>query len=199
MPLAAETIRIARTRAGISQAALARRAGIAQSTISRIEHEEIDPTWATMQSLLAATGWAINPQPTATAQLLSPETVSRAMARSLRKADSESAIRDLTEGVGRLIRAGEAGENIPEWAIAQPSKPIGIPLWDTFLATAFAYGLERAGQTPPQWMLDAPSLPHETSPGDDPGPEFRQWLRARTPSVFLNKNILSRAEDWAIA
>ena len=199
MPLAAETIRIARTRAGISQAALARRAGIAQSTISRIEHEEIDPTWATMQSLLAATGWAINPQPTATAQLLSPETVSRAMARSLRKADSESAIRDLTEGVGRLIRAGEAGESVPEWAIAQPSKPIGIPLWDTFLATAFAYGLERAGQTPRQWMLDAPSLPHETSPGDDPGPEFRQWLRARTPSVFLNKKILSRAEDWAIA
>ena len=199
MPLAAETIRTARTRAGISQAALARRAGIAQSTISRIEHEEIDPTWATMQSLLAATGWAINPQPTATAQLLSPETVSRAMARSLRKGDSESAIRDLTEGVGRLIRASEADENIPEWAIAQPSKPIGIPLWDTFLATAFAYGLERAGQTPPQWMLDAPSLPHETSPGDDPGPEFRQWLRARTPSVFLNKNILSRAEDWAIA
>ncbi|MGJ8720446.1 MAG: helix-turn-helix domain-containing protein [Salinibacterium amurskyense] len=199
MPLAAETIRTARTRAGISQAALARRAGIAQSTISRIEHEEIDPTWATMQSLLAATGWAINPQPTATAQLLSPETVSRAMARSLRKADSESAIRDLTEGVGRLIRAGEAGENVPEWAIAKPSKPIGIPLWDTFLATAFAYGLERASLTPPQWMLDAPSLPHETSPGDDPGPEFRQWLRARTPSVFLNKNILSRAEDWAIA
>ena len=199
MPLAAETIRTARTRAGISQAALARRAGIAQSTISRIEHEEIDPTWATMQSLLAATGWAINPQPTATAQLLSPETVSRAMARSLRKGDSESAIRDLTEGVGRLIRASEADENIPEWAIAQPSKPIGIPLWDTFLATAFAYGLERAGQTPPQWMLDAPSLPHETSPGDDPGPEFRQWLRARTPSVFLNKKILSRAEDWAIA
>ncbi|MGZ0212253.1 MAG: helix-turn-helix transcriptional regulator [Actinomycetales bacterium] len=199
MPLAAETIRIARTRAGISQAALARRAGIAQSTVSRIEHEEIDPTWATMQSLLAATGWTINPQPTGTAQLLSPETVSRAMARSLRKGDSESAIRDLTEGVGRLIRASEAGENVPAWAIAQPSKPIGIPLWDTFLATAFAYGLERAGQTPPQWMLDAPSLPHETSPGDDPGPEFRQWLRARTPSVFLNKKILSRAEDWAIA
>ena len=64
MPLAAETIRTARTRAGISQAALARRAGIAQSTVSRIEHEEIDPTWATMQSLLAATGWTINPQPT---------------------------------------------------------------------------------------------------------------------------------------
>ncbi|WP_010204681.1 helix-turn-helix domain-containing protein [Salinibacterium sp. PAMC 21357] len=199
MTLAAETIRTARIRAGISQAALARRAGIAQSTISRIEHEEIDPTWSTMQSLLAATGWEINPQPTSAAQLLSPTTVSRAMTESLRKSDSESAIRDLAEGVGRLIRTGEAGENLPQWAIAQPSKPIGIPLWDTFLATAFAYGLERAGQTPPQWMLAVPALPHETSPGDDPGPEFRDWLRARTPQVFLDKNILSRAEDWAIA
>lgn len=199
MPIAAEAIRTARTCAGISQAALARRAGIAQSTISRIEHEEIDPTWSTMQSLLAAAGWVANPQPTGAAQLLPPATVSRAMARSLRKGDSESAIRDLTEGVGRLIRVSESGERIPEWATAQPKNPLGQPPWDTFLATAFAYGMERAGQEAPQWMLDVPPLPHETSPGDDPEPEFRGWLRARTPAVFLKKNILSRAEDWAIA
>ncbi|GAA1210826.1 helix-turn-helix transcriptional regulator [Rhodoglobus aureus] len=199
MPHAAESIRTARTRARISQATLARRAGIAQSTISRIEHDEIDPTWSTMQKLLAAAGWEIDPRPTGVAQLLPAATVSRAMARSLRKDDSESAIRDLTEGVGRLIRASESGEHIPEWAIAQPTRLIGIPLWDTFLATAFAYGLERAGQIVPEWMTDVPPLPHETSPGDAPGPEFRDWLRARTPAVFLKKNILSRAEDWAIA
>ncbi|EPR75384.1 hypothetical protein ADILRU_2340 [Leifsonia rubra CMS 76R] len=199
MPIAADTIRTARTRAGISQATLARRAGIAQSTISRIEHEDIDPTWSTMQKLLAATGWEVDPRPTGAAHLLTAETVSRAMARSLRKGDQESAIRDLTEGVGRLIRASDNGEQIPQWVIAQPTRPIGAQPWDTFLATAFAYGLERAGQEVPQWMTDVPSLPEVTSPGDTPGPEFRDWLRSRTPAVFLEKNILSRAEDWAIA
>ncbi|MEO7349249.1 MAG: helix-turn-helix transcriptional regulator [Terrimesophilobacter sp.] len=199
MPTAANTVRAARTRAGITQAALARRSAIAQSTISRIESEELDPTWSTMQKLLAATGWAATPEPTEFAQLISADAVSRVMARSIHKGDAEAAIRDLTEGVGRLIVAGEKGTKIPEWIAAKPMKQIGIPLWDTFLATAFAYGLERAGHHVPKWMTDLPPLPEETLPGDDPSPEFRAWLRERTPPVFLAMNILSRAEDWAIA
>ena len=199
MPTAANTIRAARTRAGITQAALARRSDIAQSTISRIESEELDPTWSTMQKLLAATGWAATPEPTDSAQLISADAVSRAMSRSLRNGDTEAAIRDLTEGVGRLVLAGEKGTRIPEWISAKPMKPIGIPLWDTFLATAFAYGLEQAGQEPPEWMTDVSPLPEETLPGDDSSPEFRAWLRERTPPVFMEKNILSRPEDWAIA
>jgi predicted transcriptional regulator len=61
MLTAAETIRTAGTRAGVSQSALAKRAGIAQSTVSRIENDDLDPTWTTMQSLLGAAGWAAEP------------------------------------------------------------------------------------------------------------------------------------------
>lgn len=199
MPIAADAIRAARARAGISQAALARRADIAQSTISRIESNDLDPTWSTMQKLLAATGWEATPEPSENASLIPAETISRAMARSIRSGDKESAIRDLTEGVGRMIIASDKGAQIPEWALTKPTKPIGSTLWDTFLATAFAYALERAGQTAPAWMTEAPALPEESAPGDDPSPEFRDWLRKSTPDVFLKKNILSRAEDWAIA
>lgn len=199
MPTAADTVRAARTRAGISQAALARRADIAQSTISRIESDELDPTWSTMQKLLTATGWAATPEPTESAQLLAADTISRVMARSLQTDDTESAIRDLTEGIGRLIVASKKGIQIPEWVATKPTKPIGIQLWDTFLATAFAYGLEQAGQKPLEWMSEVQPLQEETLPGDDPSPEFRDWLRKRTPAVFMEKNILSRAEDWAIA
>lgn len=199
MPTAADTIHVARTRAGITQAALARRSDIAQSTISRVEGGELDPTWSTMQKLLTAAGWAATPEPTEAARLISAESISLSMAGSLRQGDSEAAIRDLTEGVGRMILAGEKGAMIPEWIATKPMKPIGIPLWDTFLATAFAYGLERAGHEVPEWMTDVSPLASETSPGDDPSPEFRTWLRERTPPVFREKNILSRAEDWAIA
>jgi len=54
MITAAELLRQARTRAGLSQRALAQRAGTAQSAIARIESGLTSPTWDTLQRLLAA-------------------------------------------------------------------------------------------------------------------------------------------------
>jgi transcriptional regulator with XRE-family HTH domain len=54
MPTAAALLRQARTRAGLSQRALARRAGTAQSVIARIEGGQTSPTWETLERLLAA-------------------------------------------------------------------------------------------------------------------------------------------------
>lgn len=47
-------IKSIRTQLGMSQKALARRAGVPQSTISRIEQEERDPNLATLHKILAA-------------------------------------------------------------------------------------------------------------------------------------------------
>ncbi|MFN4002637.1 helix-turn-helix transcriptional regulator [Microcella sp.] len=200
MPTAADTIRTARTRARLSQSALARRAGVAQSTVSRIESDDLDPTWSTMQSLLQATGWAVEPIRTEVADLLSASTTSRAMSASLRRGDQEAAIRDLTEAVGRLIRFGEASDApVPAWVTDEPRAHELDPSWGTYLATAFAYALERTHRPIAQWMLDSPALPVETAVGDDPSTEFRAWLRAQTPPIFLSKNLLSRPADWTIA
>ena len=49
-------LRAARRRAGLSQAALAARAGTTQSSISRIEADRISPTISTLESLLALLG-----------------------------------------------------------------------------------------------------------------------------------------------
>jgi hypothetical protein len=122
------------------------------------------------------------------------------MAACLCRGDQEAAIRDLTEAVGRLIRFAEGGGGpIPGWVTSEPKASGLDPAWRTYLATAFAYGLQRAGQPVARWMSDAPALTVETAMGDDPSPEFRVWLRAQTPQVFLAKNLLSREADWAVA
>jgi transcriptional regulator with XRE-family HTH domain len=54
MTTATTLLRQARTRAGLSQRALARRAGTAQSVIARIESGQTSPTWETLERLLDA-------------------------------------------------------------------------------------------------------------------------------------------------
>ena len=56
MPTPADLLRQARTRAGLSQRALARKAGTAQSVIARIERGQTSPTWETLERLLTAAG-----------------------------------------------------------------------------------------------------------------------------------------------
>jgi len=62
MPTTAELLREARTRAGLSQRQLAKRAGTAQSVVARIERGQTSPTWDTLERLLAAADCAVNPQ-----------------------------------------------------------------------------------------------------------------------------------------
>lgn len=54
MSTAATLLRQARTRAGLSQRALAARAGTAQSVIARVEGGQTSPTWETLERLLEA-------------------------------------------------------------------------------------------------------------------------------------------------
>lgn len=54
---AADLLRDARVRAGLSQRALAERVGTSQSVIARIELGETSPTWSTLSRLIAAAGF----------------------------------------------------------------------------------------------------------------------------------------------
>lgn len=57
---AAELLRDARTRAGLSQRTLARRARTAQSAVARIESGATSPSWDTLQRLLKAAGFELH-------------------------------------------------------------------------------------------------------------------------------------------
>ncbi len=60
----AELIRTARSQRGLSQRALATRAGVEQSTIARIESGDADPTFSTVARLLDAAGFRLSaPEP----------------------------------------------------------------------------------------------------------------------------------------
>lgn len=70
----ARLLRVARSRAGLSQRELARRAGTAQSVVARIEGGETSPTWTTLTRLVAAAGFdllaEIAPSPVADTHML---------------------------------------------------------------------------------------------------------------------------------
>jgi transcriptional regulator with XRE-family HTH domain len=57
---AAGLLREARTRAGLTQRELAKRARTAQSVIARIERGQSDPSWETLTRLLAAAGFSLH-------------------------------------------------------------------------------------------------------------------------------------------
>jgi transcriptional regulator with XRE-family HTH domain len=57
---AAHLLADARTRAGISQRELARRARTAQSVVARIELGETSPSWTTLARLLKAAGFQLS-------------------------------------------------------------------------------------------------------------------------------------------
>ncbi len=53
---------LARRGAGLSQRALAERAGVPQSTVARIERGQIDPRASTLNALLRACDWELGLQ-----------------------------------------------------------------------------------------------------------------------------------------
>ena len=59
---AARTLRWARRRAGLSQRDLARKAGVPQSTVGRIEAGLVDPRLSTFSDLLRACGIVLEPE-----------------------------------------------------------------------------------------------------------------------------------------
>ena len=58
---AASILREARRRAGLSQRALARLAGTAQSVVARIESGKTSPSWDTLSRLIHAAGLDLEP------------------------------------------------------------------------------------------------------------------------------------------
>lgn len=89
----------ARTRAGLTQRELARRAGTAQSVVARVERGQTSPTVETLSRLIAATGFNID------AELVSQPTADPLIAAFKRDIDRSLLRRNLEKTVDERVRS----------------------------------------------------------------------------------------------
>jgi transcriptional regulator with XRE-family HTH domain len=101
-------LREARTRAGLTQRELARRAGTAQSVVARIEGGQSSPTLDTLARLLAATGFNIDMElvarPTADPLI---EAFKRDIDRSLLRRNLEKTVDERVRSLQALSRLAD--------------------------------------------------------------------------------------------
>ena len=109
-----------------------------------------------------------------------------------------SAIRMLTEAIARLL--GSGGRNLPAGTLDEPAST-GDPHFDAVLAAAVLYAVGLCGFVPPAWAVEAAGLPDERVYGGDgfESDAYKGFIRASTPAVFLERNILCRPRDWETA
>lgn len=104
---AARIVRYARRRAGLSQRALAARAGVAQPALARIESGAVSPTLATVARLLTAAGSTLELAP----------SVGEGVDRGLIRASLERAPED------RIRAAATAARNLAAYRLATQRGP----------------------------------------------------------------------------
>jgi transcriptional regulator with XRE-family HTH domain len=93
---AGKTLRYARLRAGLTQRSLAKRTGVPQPAIARIESGRISPRVSTLVRLLAATGMALEIAPRV------GEGVDRSLIRAALERSPEDRIRAVTDATRNL-------------------------------------------------------------------------------------------------
>ena len=186
MPLTGATVLLeARTRAGLSRRALAAKAGVPTSTVSRIEDNASDPGVSMLEHLVAAAGARLVIEVRENDQLPTIAELSTAVDPTTTRARI-----DWTRLRGFADWAGQHPDRLAS-AIADPPVRTGTPL-DAILA-AFAEQLaEEHGLDRPRWTRAVGPLAAVWAP---PGtPRMRSAAAASTPEPFRRRNlVLSRS------
>ena len=187
MESAAALVHNARDAAGLSRRALARRAGVPISTVSRVEDGQVDPTITMLQRMIAAAGrqvsFALEPIPNrrslaALADAWSPSpTGSKINWTRLR-------------GFLDWLRSHPLEVDA---AITTPPPRSGNLQLDSLLAAIAEKIADDAGISRPRWCAAIPTL---SSPWRPPGtPRMIEQARRKAPPQFKQRNIWLAARD----
>lgn len=172
----AELIRSAREQRGLSQRALAERAGVEQSTIARIELGESDPAYSTVIRLLDAAGFRVPaPQPSVPT-LAEAATGGDGIDWTMLRAVTDLAERDPST-VGLLI----GGEPTCDASLTAR----------TILAAIASFLAERTGSHSPPWARHTAALAEPWHP--DGTPRMIRQTIAETPPALARYNVWIRA------
>lgn len=178
---AATLVREARQGSGLSRRALAARAGVPTSTVSRIEEGEIDPTVGMLGRIIDAAGSRLVLKLEAGKAEPTLASLSNAVDRVGGRIKVDwTRLRGFSDWAARHV------DQLPR-ALADPPARTGTPL-DAILA-AFAeelaaqHGIER-----PRWTRAIGPLSQEwTAPGT---PRMRAEATAKTPEPFRRRNLV---------
>jgi Predicted transcriptional regulator with C-terminal CBS domains len=185
---AAELLVEARNRSGLSRTALARRAGVPTSTVSRIESGQVDATITMLERLLAASGRRL---------VLRSHDARRVALASLSNAWSPSSSGDdidwtrLRATVDYLLQHPDELET----GIADPPPRSGSARLDNLLAAVAEKLADEAGLARPRWCATVPVL---DQPWCSSGtPRMAASAQASAPEQFRRRGILlSGGELW---
>jgi transcriptional regulator with XRE-family HTH domain len=177
-----ELLRAARHAAGLSAGALAAKAHVPTSTVTRIEKGATDPTFGMLARLLAAAGHEL----VVSTRVRDNAPVALASLANAAAPDEDRLRIDWTRLRAFADWADRHPGEVPA-AIADPPLRTGTVL-DAILA-AFAEVLaDRAGIDPPRWTR---SVPAPREPWSPPGtPAMRARATAATPDAFRRRNIV---------
>ena len=182
MDTPSELLHTARCSAGMSASALAAKAGVPTSTVTRIEKGVVDPTFGMLGRLLDAAGHQL----VVSSRARDDAPISLASLANAATPDKDRLRVDWT----RLRAFADWADRHPgevAAAIVDPPLRTGTAL-DAILA-AFAEMLaDRAGVDPPRWTR---SVPVSREPWAPPGtPAMRARAAAVTPDAFRRRNIV---------
>ncbi len=172
----AELIRNAREQRGLSQRALAKRAGVEQSTIARIELGDADPAYSTVVRLLDAAGFRLPEPEPSIPTLAEAATCGDELDWTMLRSVADLAERD--PSTVRLLIG------------AEPPLTVGTTA-RTILAAVAAFLAEQAGVRAPAWARQTPPLAKPWHP--DGTPRMIRQTIAETPPSVARYNVWLRA------
>ncbi|MFC5265506.1 helix-turn-helix domain-containing protein [Kribbella qitaiheensis] len=183
-------VREARLSAGLSRTALAARAGVPTSTVSRIENGSSDPTLTMLSRLINATGRRLSLAVTEQQTNLSIETLPDAYSEDAKSKINWTRLRAFIDHV-------TAHEDLTAEAIGTPPSRTGNIAFDSLLAGIAEKLADDAGIPRPRWTRSVPAAP---APWETPGtPRRIKEARAHAPEQLASRNIWLATQDlWRV-
>lgn len=180
----AELVRRSRAAAGLSVRALAEAAGVAASTVHRIERGRLDPTVGTLGHILRATGMRLDVGAHVD-PALNLVGLARATRDDLAAGDTTWPVRRAAELALRFHEAEPADRE--RMLLAEPP-PTGDAGWDAFLAGLAEWLAIRAALAPPPWAM-ASSRSLDQGWWVTPMRSLRAWEYAGSPASFQRRGV----------
>jgi transcriptional regulator with XRE-family HTH domain len=188
----ADLLRAVRAETGLSVRALAEAAGVAASTVHRIEQGELQPTVDTLAQIVEAAGSRVLVE----ARLDHTASVA-GLARSIQPDIAAGGyIVPVRKAAELAARFAGADRDVRHRMIAAKPPETGDPRWDAFVAGLAEWLAVRVGQSAPAWVRDDTRYLRRGW-WVTPMESMRAWEYAGSPMSFQSRGVYLHRESLA--